>query len=54
MRYNVKMSEKNIEFKSKKAKSHDEKKMDSSKHSKMMKSMTEKLTAEIDVLAAKL
>ena len=47
------MSQKNIEFKSHKATSHDEKKIRSSQHSKIKKSMADLLRGEIDTLIPK-
>ena len=47
------MSQKNIEFKSHKAESHDEKKIRSSQHSKIKKSMADQLRGEIDTLIQK-
>lgn len=47
------MSQKNIEFKSHKAQSHDEKKIRSSQHSKIKKSMADQLREEIDTLIKK-
>ena len=47
------MSQKNIEFKSHKAESHDEKKIRSSQHSKIKKSMADQLRGEIRLLIQK-
>jgi flagellar hook-basal body complex protein FliE len=44
------MSHKDIEFNSHKAESHDEKKIRSSQHSKINKSMADQLRGEIDTL----
>lgn len=47
------MSSKNIELKSHKAESHDEKKIRSSQHSKIKKSMADQLRGEIRLLIPK-
>ncbi len=47
------MSNKNIEFRSHKAESHDEKQIKSSQHSKIKKNMADKLRAEMDTLIQK-
>lgn len=47
------MSQKNIEIKSHKAQSHDEKKIGASQHSKIKKSMADQLRGEIDTLIQK-
>lgn len=47
------MSQKNIEFKSHKAESHDEKKIRSSQQSKMKKNMADQLRGEIRLLIQK-
>lgn len=47
------MSQKNIKFKSHKAESHDEKKIVSSQHSKIKKTMADQLRGEIDTLIEK-
>ena len=47
------MSQKNIEFKSHKAESHDDKNIRSSQHSKIKKSMADQLRGEIDILIQK-
>ncbi len=44
------MPQKNIEFKSHKAESHDEKKNRSSQHSQIKKSMADQLRSEIKTL----
>lgn len=47
------MSQKNIEFKSHKAQSHDEKQIRSSQHSKIKKNIIDQLRGEIDTLIQK-
>ena len=47
------MSQKNIESKSHKAESHEEKKIRSSQHSKIKKSLADQLRGEIDTLIQK-
>ena len=47
------MLQKNIEVKSHKAESHDEKKIRSSQHSKLKKSIADQLRGEIDKLIQK-
>lgn len=47
------MSQKNIQSKSHKAESHDEKKIRSSQHSKIKKSIADQLRGQIDILIQK-